>query len=866
MEGCWLWERSGRENRRVRDLGCERGKKGTFMFRKSALAMAMLGTLTTGNVVALGLGEIQLGSALNQPLQAEVELLSATPAELNELKVDIGSSQAFENAGLERPLFLTKLKFDVSKNAEGKPVVRITSRDVVREPFLDFLLEVSWSKGRLLREYTVLVDPPVTMPAPAPVPRAPVAQASGGVSQPVASSSRVTHTAIMPPVSVSPSQYQTRRNDTLWQVAQEVRPDSGVSMEQTMLALLRANPEAFYDDNINNLKAGYILRVPDRAGMTSVSKAEALRESRAQYAAWREDRAVTAGQPAGSTDVPVTSVDSETGREAHLQLVAPDLSETGSAGGSAEKGNQLDLIQRDLMMANEALEAERRRGDELSGRMAVLEEQIRNMQRLIQLKDDELAQLQAQAAGDAVTETQTDMTESGVDTMATAAQEDGIAVAEAEAGGEVVADAGEMFVDAAPVEADSAGGAPLAADTGDAATTPDGLSAIPMEADAVEETMPAFEPEASAESAPVVPATATTPGFVDQLLANPLWLGAGGLVLVLLAFFGLRRKRGVETGFQESILQASQGRSLTADSEITDSGRDRSGDSNETSLLSEFAVSDMGSLRHGGEADPLAEADVYLAYGRFQQAEDLIRDALENNSEDESLNLKLLEVHLASKNPSAFDAHAQGILARLENSSDPMWERVAEMGRELSPENPLYQSGVAESANTEDLEDIDLFKEEVSFDVAEPGDGLEGQTAEMPVSDEDNRGLDFDIGLPMEGEGARNEDQPDSVEFTAPEVTSGLEFDMDSVEPDAIEQESALDFDLEDFDLGNEEEAAAGDGELTDLDEVSTKLDLARAYIDMGDPDGARNILDEVMEEGSDDQKSEARGIMEQIS
>ncbi|MCO6414027.1 MAG: hypothetical protein J5I92_14895 [Thiogranum sp.] len=603
--------------------------------------------------------------------------------------------------------------------------------------------------------------------------------------------------------------------------------------------------------------------------MTSISKAEALRESRAQYAAWREERAEAAGQPADSTDVPVTSVDAGTERGAHLQLVAPDLSETGSAGGGAEQGNQLDLIQRDLMMANEALEAERRRGDELSGRMAVLEEQIRNMQRLIQLKDDELAQLQAQAAGDAVTETQADVTESGVDTMATAAQEDGIAVAEAEAGGEVVADAAEMSVDDAPVEADTEAeaGTPLAADTVDAATTPDALSSIPMEADAVEETMPTFEPETSAESAPVVPATATTPGFVEQLLAKPLWLGAGGVLLALLAFFGLRRKRGSETGFQESILQASQARSLAADSEISHaSSPDRAGDSNETSLLSEFAVSDMGSLRHGGEADPLAEADVYLAYGRFQQAEDLIRDALENNSDDENLNLKLLEVYLAAKNQSAFDAHAQGILARLENGSDPMWEKVAEMGRELSPENPLYQSGGAESGNAEELEDIDLFGEEGSFDVAEPVERLDTETAEKAFGEEDDRGLDFDIGLPMEGEEARSEYQPDSVEFTPPEVASGPEFDMDSVEPDAIEQEYALGFDLEDFDLGGEEEGAAGDGQLTDLDEVSTKLDLARAYIDMGDPDGARNILDEVLEEGSDDQKTEAREIMEQIS
>ena len=135
------------------------------MFRKSALAIAVLGAMTTANVAALGLGDIDLKSALNQPLDAEVELLSATGAEMQELRVSVAPPQAFEEAGIERPMFLNKLKFDVRNNAEGRPVIHITSSDVVREPFIDFLLEISWSKGRLVREYTVLVDPPVTMPA-----------------------------------------------------------------------------------------------------------------------------------------------------------------------------------------------------------------------------------------------------------------------------------------------------------------------------------------------------------------------------------------------------------------------------------------------------------------------------------------------------------------------------------------------------------------------------------------------------------------------------------------------------------------------------------------------------------------------------
>ena len=166
------------------------------MFRKSALAMAMLGAFASTQVVALGLGEIELNSALNQPFNAEVELLSATEAELDELKVGIGSAAAFSKAGIERPMFLNKLKFDVTRKADGTAVVRVTSRDVVREPFLDFLLELSWSKGRLLREYTVLIDPPVTMPAPAPVAQAP-AQTTAPAAAPSPPSTKADRAACL---------------------------------------------------------------------------------------------------------------------------------------------------------------------------------------------------------------------------------------------------------------------------------------------------------------------------------------------------------------------------------------------------------------------------------------------------------------------------------------------------------------------------------------------------------------------------------------------------------------------------------------------------------------------------------------------
>ncbi len=719
------------------------------MFRKSALAMAMLGALATGNVVALGLGEIELKSSLNQPLNAEVSLLSATDAELQELKVTIGSSAAFENAGIERPLFLTKLRFDVKTSADGKPVVRITSREVVQEPFLDFLLEISWSKGRLLREYTVLVDPPVTMPAAAPALQAPVAQQvtpsarTTGSFQPAR---RVSHTAQMPPVSVGPGEYgPVRRNDTLWKIASQVRPDTDVSIEQTMLGLLRANPEAFQGNNINNLKAGVILRVPSREEMMSVSRAEARRESRAQYAAWREARGLP--QPAPSQGTTTTQVSAQAA-ESRLELVSPDTAEAGAATGSAESEAQLQKLQSELLMANEAVEEQRRQGEDMSSRLSVLEEQIINMQRLIQLKDEELARLQAQAGVESIEQPVPELESGDVEAEALA---DASVMEEPALSAETdVADDG--FAAADPFDAEAAFDETAAESVATDADT-DEEAAEGLIEDSIEEEVVAATPEVEAVVAdPVVPDTTASPGFIDQLLAKPLWLGAGGVVLALLAFLGLRRKRGVETEFQESILQAArEGSAAASDSELVAAEpAPTQPETSESSLLSEFAVSDMGSIKNDGEADPLAEADVYLAYGRFQQAEDLIKDALKSDAERQDLNLKLLEIYLAGRNTSSFDEHAQGILARLENSQDPQWEKIAEMGRELSPDNPMYQAGNFTAVATDEDAEIDSLSDAMDFsmdpEVAETGESAATDETAEEIKDAEE-GLDFDLDL-----------------------------------------------------------------------------------------------------------------------
>jgi pilus assembly protein FimV len=689
----------------------------------------------------------------------------------------------------------------------------------------------------------------------------------------------------MPPVSVGPGEYgPTKRNDTLWKVASQVRPDAGVSMEQTMLSLLRANPEAFDGNNINNLKAGYILRVPSREDMLSMSRADARAEASAQYAAWREARGLAQPVPAQAQSV------SSQVTESRLELVSPESAEAGAASGKAQDDVQLKQLQSELLMANEALEEQRRQGEEMSGRLSVLEEQILNMQRLIQLKDEELARLQAQTGADSSEQPGAEL-DSGealaeVDALADAPVTEATEVAKEDEplAVDALTAADQLAADAAPAETVTEMDTELVLDE-TIADTP--LADAEMEEgpaeglieDTVEEQVVAEEPQvAPAVAEPAVPETAASPGFMDQLLGNPLWLGAGAGVLGLLAFFGLRRKRGVESEFQESILQAAQESSASApDSELVAAEPVSTQPvTSESSLLSEFAVSDMGAIRNDGEADPLAEADVYLAYGRYQQAEDLIKDALENDAEREDLNLKLLEIYLAGRNKTAFDEHAEGVLARLENSEDPLWEKVSEMGRELSPENPMYKTGAASSLATDADAETDSLSDAVDLGMdSEVVESQAFETTDETVEEikKSDEGLDFDLDLSFDAEAGaaaeqsetQQETEQSGVETSEPE----LKVAMDSVEPDAVAEDNALDFDLEGFELDDEAVAEAemeGDGELADMDEVSTKLDLARAYIDMGDPDGAKNILDEVMDEGNDDQKDEARGIMAQMS
>ena len=360
------------------------------MYRKSAITAALLLISASSQLHALGLGEIDMQSALNQPMEAVIELTSAAGADLSKVNVTLASQAAHQRIGLSRSRILNDFDFNLEKDRHGNAVIRISSHGAVHEPFLEFLLELTWPNGHLLREYTVLVDPPITMPArPArpvtPVSRVPASttavQTQARHSQPRPAPA-VTRSSAPAPATSADNYGPIRRNDTLWSVAERLRPDNGISIHQMMLALQRENPQAFVDNNINNLKAGATLNVPSRDEILSVSASDALTEASQQYSDWTE------GTQPPEQDVPTqeapavaeTDVEPEAvvTTESRLQLMAP---EDDAVEGSATTGDPVEamgessessteLLNQQLALATEESETSKVQSAELQSQVS----------------------------------------------------------------------------------------------------------------------------------------------------------------------------------------------------------------------------------------------------------------------------------------------------------------------------------------------------------------------------------------------------------------------------------------------------------------------------------------------------------------
>jgi len=863
-------------------------KTGVSMGKLIARALGSVLLLVPAISFALGLGPITMRSSLNQPLDAEIDIHSAQPGDLDGFAVRLASVEDFGRVNVERTAFLAEIQFKLRMRSDGSAYIHLTTRQAVTEPYLDFLIEARWPRGRALKEYTVLVDPPVlTAETPAPVQQTETAPVFAEPPKPVAQprtrpqpQPRVAQRPVQPtppPVRREPPPAPRRaerpatpsgdidygrvkRGDTLYEIARDTRQE-GVSINQMMLAYLRDNPEAFVDGNINKLKAGYVLRIKEASSVSDVTEREAMSEVRRQNLAWREGRSTRlVKQTAPEADSRLSSIRDEVSAEeaagssqtadaadkARLKLVAPGSSDLGS-GGAADEDAEAQKVKEDLLLATEALDANRQETEELDTRMAELDDQLQNMQRLIMLKDEELLALQNKVVQE-----------------------------------------------------------------------PEQQAKVP---EAAAKPKPAPKAEEPQEAS-----------MTDELLSDPVLLGLAGLLVVAVVGWLVVRRRRMQGGFEESILNVGVGSGVGAAAATSSAGGP------ESAMVSDFVMSDMaGAQADGSDVDAISEADVYLAYGRHQQAEDILRQALDKTPDQLELHAKLLEVFHAAKNSDAFEEQAQILHEKIGgDESNSYWMDIVPLGREICPHSALF-GGAADSmdesiggvdADEEDLLDFDfnadLDDDSGELEVASASAGSDADDAldfdmssldfdmdsepKAPVAKAaqpaaaDDGGLDFDLSfgdddssttteeesLTMEMDsGSSFDESSDSIDFGGLELESSgsdvavaeeddspieLSLDMDEETSAASDDALSLDFDqgadIVQLDTGHDEIDL--DGELdedifSNVDEVGTKLDLAKAYVDMGDSDGARSILDEVLEEGDDSQKQQAEELLAQM-
>ncbi|XSG85791.1 MAG: FimV/HubP family polar landmark protein [Methylohalobius sp. ZOD2] len=921
--------------------------------RKFAKTLAVVGVITPAGVNAIGVGEIKLHSALNQRLLAEIPLRVSSGEDVSQIRVNLAPSAAFDKAGLPRPYYLSNLRFKPTRRADGSVVIQVTSNEVIREPFLDFLLEVDWPQGRMLREFTVLLDPPITFEDTVQV-----TQAAPSAASPTAESAAPTEATI--PIGKSDGYGPVQRNESLWSIANQLKPDPSITTEQMAMALFKTNPDAFLEANVNALKAGVTLKQPNRETLIELSPAQARREFRRHYDAWMATR--TAGDPAAteSAQEQENQARLEENPIAHnqpieqgqLKLEVPAEEELESSQVEVPVVESPSSVESETQALVESLQEE---NQALRDRLEALEEQIAA---LVEIKSARMQALQQPGENPAAKQGQAPEAvivdvEEGAEAVAPAVPESNSEEIESStvekepvAPVEEQASPGSMPV---PVESSEKSSGTSAGAPGKAAE-PDTVE--PKTKDHSAETKPSKPAPKAPEPSRANPVS-ESPSLIGEMLDEPFYLSLGGGSLILLGIAGwmIWRRRQAAAEQADSLLVEADSESVEGVTEVAPAevapgmgGMEVA----ENSFLSEFTPSDFDILEgESASVDPIAEADVYLAYGRYQQAEDLIKQVLDENPKRSDLRLKLLEIFYAKEDSEAYDVYAQELQADGADQDTDFWEKVAEMGRELCPQSSLFaeQAQTLAPSNRDkdptpsvglDDEDSDAglakeAEEGLDFDLAasdnrtgmpeeriatETDQPIEQQVSATEAEDEtgdDSNGLDFDLEASdmaadmSEEEVATESDQPIEPQASTTEAedetgddSNGLDFDLGDFDLEAVENQAhssesreqdenadglAFTFDLDssEEDDAESEQALVGDDHqetqghqedessaeddyhLSDLDELDTKLDLARAYVDMEDVDAAKEILEDVFSRGSEQQKEEARTLLDQL-
>lgn len=1016
-----------------------------MQMRAAAVAVASCLSMTPALTEAASLGKITVLSGMGQPLRAEIEV-TASREELSGMVARLASRESAQLGG-DATAVLSDLRFSLDRRQGGASVIRVSSGKPVNEPFLNFFVELNWPSGRLVREYVFLLDPP-EVAAKAKTRPVATAEARGAVAEtkPVAkpaaveraelpvkpSGSKVTARVVEPKPaaegakSAAADQREVRSGDTLSKIAREAKPE-GVSLDQMMVGIFQNNADAFAGGNVNRLKKGVILNLPNKEAVAAIPEAEArkvLQTHVSNWGAYRQKMAaavektpakVDAGSQAAAGKITAKVDDKAVPVQAAKDQVK--VTRTEVAGKGAASGEKAAKVE-DLIAKEKALK-------EANERLKLLEKNVAELQKLVEMKNKSLAELQKQAASrqtiDKAAEKKAAEDKAAAEKKALAdkaaaekkAAEEKAAADKAAAEKKAAADkkAAEDKAAAEKKAAEDKAAAEKKALADKAAEEKAAAEKKAVEDKAAAEKKTAEEKTAAEPTTTTSPATTTTQPVTTtrpvttttqiKKAPPPPEPESGGLTTVLAALGGVavlaaaavgalfyKRRRAKAAGGMATDAMPVVQSSLGPNSVFRNTGG-QSVDTGTTPQSTDFSQTGPGTI-DTDEVDPVAEADVYMAYGRDAQAEEILLEALQKDPHRIAIHVKLLEIYANRKSVRQFETLATELFSQT-NGVGAEWEKVAAMGAKLDPANPLYTGGkpAGQAAFSADATMV-MTPEAMQATVAMPGamaqmaEAVPEAKAETPEQPAELMSLDFDLGTtthPTAVEPAAIAEPVSEVPEPSPEpaAADSLDFDLGLSTP-AVEAESvatgqgeeeagtgSLDFDLgltsTDFtgvDVGqvdvlttsqvamsatdltggfsggltesteapavleeaSPEQAAGGmefDVQLTDSvimespltssvdigsinldlaaelpaagaaavdlaspaeslaetepaaavdprwEEVSTKLDLAKAYEEMGDLEGARELLHEVIAEGPPELVEQARTVLARV-
>lgn len=872
------------------------------MHRWKLSALAAAATLSLGlsssDALALSLGRLSVKSALGEPLRAEIDVPQITTEEANSLQTGPASAEVFRAQGVEFSPLMNDVQIVLKRRPDGSAFLQVTSSRSVNDPFLDLVIDTSWNAGRLVRSYTILLDPPAShrappevaaaaqLPAPSSSATAARSAVAGAAAASTDSSGTRGHARAAQPASApaaAAGSVTVRPGDTASRIAQAHRPAS-VSLDQMIVALLRSNPNAFIDGNANRIKAGAVLQLPDEAAAQSVAPTQARQILAAQSRDFNNFRRKLA------TAAPKTDIaPAQRSASGSVQAVVEDKKPAGA-------GPDKLLLSKDVVPGQTSAEdqlAREKQARETSTRVAELSQNIA-----------ELNKLNAASAGSAAP-------------AAATASAPGTASPAATSSSTQEAASGAAIVSAGLAPAEQASPASAVAPTASAAPT--AAASAPAS-----KPKPAPTPEPAPESS-----------FISSLLEEPLLPAAGGLAVLLFGYGAYRvvqqrrKKESLDSSFMESRLQP--------DSFFGASGGQRvdTASSDLSTGVSSMAYS-PSQLDAVGDIDPVAEADVYLAYGRDLQAEEILKEALRHHPERVPVHVKLGEIYAKRQDRKALEAVAAEVF-KLTQGEGPDWARIADLGRALEPANALYQPGGAPKAATQlgaaadaipstlpsafpstfpgtaEASGAALPELDLDLDAVEPAHAASPATPAPAMSDGPTAALASpldaqkdasdlatappDLGVTAEhlpaataeppvapaaaaAEAAPQQPAPDAEPMLAELDFSTGDLDLLATAPTPLggtvetSAPEPLAFDLGDLSLDLDASPAGtaaptpstgAEAEPSAQDPLATKLALAQEFHSIGDTEGARELIEEVLAEASGTLKERAQRLLNEI-